>query len=78
MWGNGWLVRPAIAQSLEPRLQRPIISIMQGVDVLYDSIESLVTAVIDWVCHSKYDGYTLSNEIELENWQHHNPGIFQR
>jgi hypothetical protein len=75
-YNGGWLVIPCAAQSLEPRLQRPVISIMQGVDVHYYSIEIMLATVLEWVRHPKYDGYGLPSDVELEIWRHHNPGIF--
>lgn len=75
-YNGGWLVMPCATQSLEPRLQRPIISVMQGVSVHYYSVETLLATVIDWVRHPKFDGYGLPSSIELEIWQRHNPGIF--
>ena len=77
-FNGGWLVMPCAAQTLEPRLPRPVISVMQGVDVHYYSIETMVATAVDWVRHPKYDGYGLPSDIELEIWQRHNPGIFQR
>ena len=75
-FNGGWLVMPCATQSLEPRLPRPIISVMQGVDVHYYTIETMAATAIDWVRHPKFDGYSLPSAIELEIWQRHNPGIF--
>lgn len=77
-YNGGWLVLPCAGQSLELNLQRPIISIMQGIDVHYYSIETMLATAIEWVLHPKFDGYSLPSDIELEIWQRHNPGIFQR
>ncbi|MEY4563491.1 MAG: hypothetical protein RLZZ618_2768 [Pseudomonadota bacterium] len=77
-FNGGWLVMPCGNQSLEPRLQRPIISVMQGVAVHYHSIERMVATVTDCVSHPKHDGHGLPSDIELDLWRRHNPGIFQR
>jgi len=77
-FNGGWLVMPCAGQSLQPALKRPIISILQGVDVHYHSIERTVTTATDWVRHPKHDGHGLPTDIELDIWQRHNPGIFQR
>jgi hypothetical protein len=76
-FNGGWLVMPCAAQSLEPRLPHPIISVMQGVDVHYYSIETMVATAIDWVRHPKFDGYGLPSAVEMDIWQRHNPGLFQ-
>ena len=75
-YNGGWLVMPCAAQSFEPRLQRPIISVMQGIGVHYYTLETMLATAIDWVRHPKFDGYGLPSEIELEIWRRHNPGIF--
>lgn len=77
-FNGGWLVMPCAAQTLEPRLPRPIISVMQGIDVHYYSVETMVATAVDWVRHPKFNGYGLPSDAELEIWQRHNPGIFQR
>jgi hypothetical protein len=75
-YNGGWLVMPCADQSLEPRLERPIISVMQGISIHYYSLELMVVTALDEVLHPQYDGYNgLPEAISMEIWDRHNPGI---
>jgi hypothetical protein len=46
--GGGWLVLPAKAQSLQPKLQRPVISVFQGISVFFYSVEKMAETCAAW------------------------------
>ena len=73
---GGWLVMPCTGQSLEPRLERPIIFVMQGISIHYYCLELMVATALDEVLHPQYDGYNgLPEKISMKIWDRHNPGI---
>ncbi len=55
-----------------------MISVMEGITVFFYSIEHMLDTCIGWVTHPTYDadGGSLPEDIELEVWRKHNPGIF--
>lgn len=76
-FNGGWLVIPTMPHNFDEKLSRPIVSVMEGVDVFFYSIEKMVETCIDWVSHVAYTGDgTLPGDVELEIWRKHNPGIF--
>lgn len=76
-FNGGWYVMPMKSHSFNPSLKRPVISVMEGIDVYFYTIESMVATCVDWVNHPKYDDdYSLPNDLEMKIWQKHNPGIF--
>jgi hypothetical protein len=75
---NGWMVMPCQQQSLDPRFERPIISVFQGIEIFFYSVESMVDTCIDWVRDRKYDKGHLPQEEEMRIWRRNNPGIFAR
>lgn len=76
-FNGGWLVIPTIPYSFDKELAHPIVSVMEGIDVFFYSIEKMVETCIDWVSHPSYVGDgTLPEAVELEIWRKHNPGIF--
>ena len=80
-FNGGWLVLPCKEQKLDSRLTRPVISVMQGIDVWFYSMELMIETCIDWVSHPAY-GHSGNSSIpeneELAIWRKHNPGIFMR
>ena len=76
-FNGGWLVIPTMAHKFDRALPRPIVSVMEGIDVYFYSIEKMVETCIDWVSNPQYtkDG-SLPQETELEIWRKHSPGIF--
>lgn len=76
-FNGGWLVIPTIPHSFDDEYAHPIVSVMEGIDVFFYSIEKMVETCIDWVSHPAYlgDG-TFPQDVELEIWRKHNPGIF--
>lgn len=78
-FNGGWLVFPCKGQSLDSRLKAPVVSVFQGIDVWFYSIERMVLTCLDWVSHEKYVRHShLPQKEEMEIWRNHNPGIFQR
>lgn len=76
-FNGGWYVLPTKSHIFNSVLKRPIISVIQGIDIYYYSLEKMVETCVDWVESENYseDGVN-SEEIELEIWNRHNPGIF--
>lgn len=76
-FNGGWLVIPTMQHGFDKELTRPIVSVMEGIDVFFYSIEKMVETCIDWVSHPAYVGDgTLPEDVEHEIWRKHNPGIF--
>jgi len=76
-FNGGWFVIPTVPHDFDKGLIRPVVSVMQGVDVYFYSIEKMVETCIDWVRHPSYTGDgTLPEDVELKIWRQHNPGIF--
>jgi len=76
-FNGGWLVIPTTSHDFDKDLKRPVISVMEGIDVYFYSIERMVETCIDWVSHPAYDAdQSLPDDVELEIWRKHNPGIF--
>ncbi|WP_233218539.1 hypothetical protein [Photobacterium sp. GB-210] len=76
-FNGGWYVIPTKGNNLSSVLERPIISVMQGIDVYFYSIQKMVDTCVEWVENDKYkeDGL-YPEELEMEIWSKHNPGIF--
>jgi len=76
-FNGGWYVFPTQGQPFSATLKAPIVGVLQGIDIYYFSIETMVQTCIDWVSHDKYDAdSSMPDKIEREIWQKHNPGIF--
>lgn len=75
--GGGWLVAPTKARSMTSDLERPIISVFQGISVFFHSMESMVDTCTAWISHPANDGFGLPPKIEMEIWRQFNPGIFE-
>jgi len=55
----------------------PIVSVFQGVDLYFHSLETMLRTCLDWVRHPSWEAAsTLPDEVEREVWQRHNPGVF--
>ncbi|WP_020407477.1 hypothetical protein [Hahella ganghwensis] len=76
-FNGAWYVIPTGKHAFDSSLPRPVISVHEGVEVHFYSIETMVATCVDWVSHPEYsiDG-TLPREVELSIWKQHNPGIF--
>ena len=76
-FNGGWLVLPTTPHEFDKSLMRPVVSVMQGMDVYFYSMEKMVETCVDWVSHPSYEGDgTLPENVEHEIWRKHNPGIF--
>lgn len=76
-FNGGWYVIPTRDHNLPSILKKPIISVHEGIDIYFYSIEKMVDTCVEWVEHNKYASHGLYPEsIELEIWRKHNPGIF--
>ena len=78
-FNGGWLVLPCQEQKLDIRLKRPVISVMQGIDVWFYSMGLMIDTCIDWVAHPAYGhigNSALPEQEEMAIWRRHNPGIF--
>lgn len=60
-------------QGLTTLAEHPVISFFQGIDVYYDSIESMVETAVAWVSQPDWDRYETPNEIEI--WRRHNRAV---
>jgi len=76
---GSFYVLPAKGHSFNVSLEKPVISVFQGIDMFFYSIVSMVSTSIDWVSNSKYenDYLFLSEKAEMEIWKKHNPSIFE-
>lgn len=77
-FNGAWYVIPTREHPFGKGLERPVISVFEGIDVFYYSVETMVNTCIDWVRHKNYtkDG-SLPNNVEMAIWRKHNPGIFE-
>jgi hypothetical protein len=76
-FNGGYYVLPTKGQPFSTNLKSPIVSVLQGIDIHYYSMELMVSTCIDWVSHDKYQAdHSLPEDIEMEIWEKHNPGIF--
>lgn len=61
-------------QALTPLAEHPVICFFHGIDVYYDSIESMVETAIAWVSQPHWAPYVPTpNEDEI--WRRHNRSI---
>ncbi len=77
-FNGGWYVIPTKGHNLNLALEKPVISVLEGIDIYFYSLEKMVETCIEWVQHKNYkkDGL-FPAEVELEIWRKHNPGIFE-
>jgi len=77
-FNGGWYVFPTKGQPFSSNLKAPIISVLQGIDIHFFSMEKMASTCIDWVNHEKYGAdYSLPEDTEMNIWHKHNPGIFE-
>lgn len=77
-FNGGWYVLPTRKHNFNQSLKSPVISVLEGIDVYFYSIESMVSICTEWVSRPEYDtDYTLPEEIEEKIWKKYNPGIFE-
>ena len=69
---------PSEAYALNGKLERPVISVFEGVDVYFYSLDHLLETQIDWIENNVYPESDSSQiDLELPIWKSHNPGIFE-
>lgn len=62
---------------LGAEFEHPVVSIFEGIDLFFSSIESMLQTCIAWVAHPDWDPYdALPRDTELEIWQRLNPGLY--
>lgn len=56
----------------------PVVSIYQGIDMFFLSLETMLRTCIEWTRHPSWEkAVGLPHEIESEVWHRLNPGIFE-
>ena len=77
-FNGGWYVLPCSGQSLDTVHEKPVISVLQGINIHFYSLQSMLDICIECVAHPRYevDEADLPEKVEREIWRHHNPGIF--
>lgn len=54
----------------------PVVSIFEGIDLFFSSIEAMLQTCIAWVTHPDWDRYnSLPYNVELEIWKRLNPAV---
>jgi hypothetical protein len=57
----------------------PVVNVFQGVELFFHSLETMLRTCIDWVRHPAWGTDSdLPEDVELEIWLRHNPGLFGR
>ena len=70
-------VIPTTNHIFNSALNRPIISVFEGIDIYYYSIEKMVETCVDWEKQKNNSNEKFDNdETEFDIWNKHNPGIF--
>jgi hypothetical protein len=76
-FNGGWLVLPTARAGFKD-LARPVVSVHQGVDVWFHSMNTMVDTCVEWVSHPAWTSEGLyPQSLEMEIWRKHNPGIFE-
>ena len=70
-------VTPGKGAGISTLSPQPVVSVFQGIDVFFLSIETMVDTCIAWVAQPDWKQFsTAPNEHQL--WAQHNPGVFDR
>jgi hypothetical protein len=66
--------------SLEIPDAHPVINVFHDLELFFYSVDAMLRTCIEWVRHPDWDRETagLPEDVELEIWRKHNPGIFPR
>lgn len=78
---GSWHVVVCGRHSLASAFPDPVVNVFQGITPFFHSIETMLRTCVDWVRHPAWtveSGLGLSEDVELEIWRRHNPGIFER
>lgn len=74
---GSFLVLPSSPYAIEPLLERPVVSVFEGVDVHYLSFTHLLDTVIEWLERGAHaPGGRVDPDLEMEIWRANNPGLF--
>ena len=76
-FNGGWLVVPTRPEGYGG-LQRPVISVHQGINVWFHSVNAMVDTCLAWVSDPAWTNEGLPSDRELLIWRKYNPGIFGR
>jgi hypothetical protein len=58
-------------------MQHPVISVFQGVDLFFYSLENMLRTCISWVSHPAWKQHEgVPQGVEMEIWRKHNADIF--
>jgi hypothetical protein len=76
-FNGGWYVVPCTGHDLGADYAYPVVSVFQGIDVYFHSIESMLKTCIDWRLASRLvgDDWELPEDRERSIWQQHNPRV---
>ncbi|MBX2821196.1 MAG: hypothetical protein KTR29_15985 [Rhodothermaceae bacterium] len=75
---GAFYVLPAEEFAFHQNLERPVVSVFEGVEVYFYSLEHLLDTQISWMKENVFPESDSSNyELEMPIWQRHNPGIFE-
>jgi hypothetical protein len=79
-FNNGWLVLTCKLRHPKSPYEHSIVSVMEGVDLFFYSMETMLETCIEWVSHPSYGTGLgeLPRSVEMEIWNKHNPDIFKR
>ena len=76
-FSGGWYVFPTRGQAIDPHHPRAIISVLQGVDVFFHSLELMLKTCIEWVEDPDYKPRSKNwGDLEMKAWEKYNPGVF--
>lgn len=78
-FNGGWFVVPAGTNKWSSINNEPVICVLQGIELYYHSIEKMVKTSIECVQHPAWstEEPDLNEDIEMQIWKKHNPGIFE-
>lgn len=81
-FNGGRYVIPTRGHPFHESLHAPIVSVCDGVDVYYYSLEKMVETCIDWAQQKgtkiKEDFFILDQALEMKIWLKHNPNLFDQ
>ncbi|MDX2219096.1 MAG: hypothetical protein SF172_08745 [Burkholderiales bacterium] len=56
----------------------PVISSFEGVELYFHSVSAMLDTSIDWVSHPAWPDFgDAAEDVEMDIWKRHNPGIFE-
>jgi hypothetical protein len=75
---GSWHVVVCGPHTLASAHPHPVVNVYQGIVVFFHSIELMLRTCIDWVRHPRWSPEShlgLADDVELEIWRRHNPGL---